>query len=394
MKCRGCGGGEFDDVVDLGLMPLVNNLLQTRDEACRKWPLKVVRCVHCTLAQLTETPAPSAMFDEYLYFSSQSQTMVNHAHRLVQQFVRPGDRVVEIASNDGYLLKPAQQFGATVLGVDPAKNIAEFANAQGINTRCEYFGVESAKRIVDEWGQADVMFANNVLAHVPDPNEIARGIKVLLAEGGRAHIECPWLVRMIEGCAFDTIYHEHQCYFSVTALQGIFNRAGLKIIDAQEIEIHGGSVHIVAAHNGDESSAAKMMETECQVGVNLPRYYERFRQRIDEIRTRLLTMIEPAQSVGAFGAAAKGIILLNHFGLMHDRIEWVADVSPHKQGRFVPGAGQRVVSPEVLVDEMPEICLLLPWNLKEEIVRRNAAYIQRGGKFVVPLPKVELVEHL
>src|SRR5690554_1327838 len=196
-------------------MPLVNNLLQTQEEPRPRWPLKVVFCRHCSLAQLTETPSPEAMFREYLYFSSQSQTMVEHAGRLVERFVKPGQNVVEIASNDGYLLRQAQARGARVLGVDPARNIADFASQRGIPTRCEFFDADVAHTIAAEWGHADVLFANNVLAHVPDPNELAAGIKRLLAEHGVAHIEVPYIRNMIDAGAFDTIYHEHHCYFSL-----------------------------------------------------------------------------------------------------------------------------------------------------------------------------------
>lgn len=391
MNCRGCGGASFGPVIDLGLMPLVNNLLKSPDEPHQRWPLEVVFCRTCSLAQLTETPPPDAMFGEYLYFSSQSQTMVTHAAQLVKQFVRPGDRVLEIASNDGYLLKHAQQIGAAVLGVDPARNIAEYANAQGVPTRCAYFNGETARAIVDEWGHADVIFANNVLAHVPDPNEIAAGIAAVLALDGVAHIEVPYLVRTVESCAFDTIYHEHQCYFSLTALKTVFNRHSLVIAHVQEIAIHGGSLHLQVRHSGDERAADSLIEREARLGVSDDPYYAAFADRVETIGQRLNETMAQFAWVAGYGAAAKGVVLLNRFGLGVDRVRWVADVSPHKQGRFLPGTRQPVVCPRKLLEDRPPAVLLLPWNIREEICRRNRDYMDQGGRFIVPIPEMFVI---
>jgi SAM-dependent methyltransferase len=391
VKCRGCGGRNFGDVIDLGLMPLVNNLLKSPDDPCPRWPLKVVFCRQCSLAQLTETPPPQQMFDEYLYFSSQSQTMVEHAGRTVNRFVKPGQRVLEIASNDGYLLKQARDRGATVLGVDPAQNIAAHANQRGIPTLCEYFNASLAQRIVSTWCTADVIFANNVLAHVPDPNEIAAGIKVALAAGGIAHIEIPYLARMIQSRAFDTIYHEHQCYFSLTALKPIFNAHGLRVVDVEIVEIHGGSLHLQLTHGGDESLANRMIDQEQRLGVREDSYYRDFSQRVRRLREELKAALGQFETVVGYGAAAKGVVLLNFFGLDNSRVLWVADVSPHKQGRFVPGTRQRVVSPGELLRSKIDAALLLPWNIKDEVVRRNAAYLNQGGCFIVPIPEVHII---
>jgi SAM-dependent methyltransferase len=398
VKCRSCGGADFGDVIDLGLMPLVNNLLLRADEPSPRWPLKVVFCKACSLAQLTETPPPSSMFDEYLYFSSQSQTMVAHAGELVRRFVkRPpappaGQRVVEIASNDGYLLRQARDIaGAQVLGIDPARNIATHANAAGVPTRCEYFNIASADAIARQFGLADVIFANNVLAHVPDPNEIAAGIKRLLSPDGLAHVEVPALTRMIELCAFDTIYHEHHCYFSFSALRSLFNRHGLRIVDFELAEIHGGSWHLQLAHEGDESKAAHQVDIERKLGVFDDSYYTDFEARVKALKNRLLEVLKQFDSVAAFGAAAKGIVLLNSFGLDTATISWVADVSPHKQGRFVPGMRQEIVAPEMLLSEKPQVVLILPWNIKDEIIQRNSAYLNQGGRFIVPIPEVAIL---
>lgn len=391
MNCRACGGARFGDVIDLGLMPLVNNLLDRPDQPCPRYPLKVVFCRDCSLAQLTQTPPPSEMFGEYLYFSSQSQTMVEHAADLVQQFVKPGQRVLEIASNDGYLLKQAMERGAIVLGVDPARNIVDFANSQGVLTLCEYFTADLASRIAADWGEADVIFANNVLAHVPDPNEIAAGIKAALAPGGRAHIEAPHIVRMLQLRAFDTIYHEHQCYFSLTALKPMFNRHGLKVVDAEVVEIHGGSLHLTLAHEGDESATLRMMDQERDAGICDDRTYATLDAQVRQLKIELDRAISQFATVAGYGAAAKGVILLNTFGLTADRIPWVADVSPHKQGKFIPGTGQAIVSPDMLLSEKPQAAIILPWNITDEVIRRNRAYLDQGGRFIVPIPEVRVI---
>lgn len=392
MKCRSCGSTGFGEVIDLGLMPLVNNLLRSPKDIAPRWPLHVVFCRECSLAQLTEAPPPGAMFDEYLYFSSQSQTMVEHAQRLVDRFVKPGDRVLEIASNDGYLLKHALARGAVVQGVDPAKNVAAFANSQGVPTRCCYFDRASARVLRDEWGTADVIYANNVLAHVPDPNELAAGIATMLAPDGIAHIEVPSLIRMIEACAFDTIYHEHHSYFSLTALQALFDRHLLAITDAEIADVHGGSFHLQIGRRGESNDRVlALLAQEQKLGVREDRLYADFAQRVRNLKSDLHAAINRFHRVAAVGAAAKGIVLLNAFDLGRDRIAWVADVSPHKQGRFAPGTGQPIVSPQKLLTERPDAALLLPWNIKDEILARNQAYRDQGGRFIVPIPSVEIV---
>jgi SAM-dependent methyltransferase len=372
-------------------MPLVNNLLREPTEPSSRYPLKVVFCHSCSLAQLTDAPPPSAMFDEYLYFSSQSQTMVEHAGTLVHRFVRSGQRVLEIASNDGYLLKQAQARGATVLGVDPARNIAEFANQHGVPTRCEYFNTDVAHKIADEWGRADVIFANNVLAHVPEPNELVAGIAHVLAPHGAAHVEVPYLVHMIASCAFDTIYHEHHSYFSLTSLVSLFERHNLVITDVEVIDIHGGSLHVQVGHQGEHDVANRMVDHERRLGIRQDAYYAGFAERVRKLGQRLIEIMATFEWVAGYGAAAKGVVLLNHFALGVDCIPWVADVSPHKQGRFLPGTRQPVVNPQKLLEERPPATLLLPWNIREEVIRRSRQYLDQGGRFIVPIPEVTVL---
>jgi SAM-dependent methyltransferase len=388
MKCRICGSSSFGNVIDLGDMPLVNNLLSAPDAEAPRWPLQVVYCQSCSLVQITEAPPPQIMFDEYCYFSSQSQTMVDHARRLVDRFVQPGQRVLEIASNDGYLLKQAAARGAGILGIDPARNVAAHAEARGVPTRVAYFNATTARAICDVFGPADVLFALNVLAHVPDPNEIAAGIATVLADTGIAHIEVPSVLRLIEQCAFDTIYHEHHSYFSLSALLTLFRRHGLRVIGVEELPIHGGSFHVRIARSGDESDAEAMARREREIGLFDDAYYRDFSRRVLALKDELLAALDRFSRVCAFGAAAKGIVLLNYFGLGADRIAWVADVSPHKQGRFVPGTRQPIVEPPMLLREQPDACIILPWNIRDEIRQRNCEYEQRGGRFVVAIPEV------
>lgn len=393
MNCRICNHTRFTDVIDLGRMPLVNNLLAAADQPFERWPLKVVACSDCSLAQLTETPPADAMFRDYLYFSSQSSTMLAHAGRLVERFVRPGQHVLEIASNDGYLLKHAIARGATVLGIDPARNIAAFANDHGVPTRCAYFDRQLAQQLAAD-RRADVVFANNVLAHVPDPNEIVAGIKLILAPQGTAHIEVPYLARMIETAAFDTIYHEHQCYFSMTALQRLFHQHDLRITAAELTEIHGGSLHLQVRHDGDETQAASFLQAEHNLGVTESSYYADFVRRVETVRCNLLAAIDRFDTVAAYGAAAKGVVLLNHFALDVERIAWVADISPHKQGRFIPGTLQPIVPPDRLLTEQPDACIILPWNIRREIIRDHQPYIEAGGRFIIPIPDVLVLPDL
>jgi len=391
VRCRCCGRASFGEVIDLGEMPLVNNLLHSADEPCPRWPLKVVFCRGCSLVQLTQTPPPSAMFGEYLYFSSQSQTMVDHARRLVERFVKPGQRVLEIASNDGYLLKPAKDRGATVLGVEPAKNIASHAEAAGIPTVCEFFDEDVAARLIDEWGEADVAFANNVLAHVPDPNRIMRGVRMMIGERGTAHIEVPWVVSMIDGGAFDTIYHEHQCYFSINALRTLCHRNDLKIVDVELVDVHGGSLHMHVQRSGDETKLNQWCDDERKRGVFEDAFYQSFADRVQTMREQLKRAMSQFDVVAAYGAAAKGVVLLNSFELDAKQVPWVADVSPHKQGRFVPGTGQEIISPQELLERKPDAALLLPWNIREEILQRNQGYRDAGGRFIVAIPEVQVI---
>lgn len=391
MRCRSCGGGSLGDVVDLGNLPLVNNLLGSPRDPCPRYELRAVYCRACSLIQLTATPPPQAMFDHYLYFTSQSRTMLQHAGALVERFVQPGQSVLEIASNDGYLLKQAQAAGARVLGIEPARNVAQAAANAGVPTRSDYFTADVGNDVARQWGRADVIFANNVLAHVPDPNEIVRGISAALAPNGVAHLEVPYAMRMIEFGAFDTMYHEHHSYFSASALKSLFNWHELRIIGIEEIAIHGGSLHIQVAHAGDESAAERICHREALAGIHGDAYYRGFARRVATLRRQLDAVLRRFECVAGYGAAAKGVVMLNVFQLGPDRVRWVADVSPHKQGKHVPGTGQRIVHPAQLNQAKPDAVLMLAWNLRDEIVETNREYLDGGGCFIVPLPRLGIV---
>jgi SAM-dependent methyltransferase len=391
MVCRVCGHREFGDVIDLGAVPLANNLTASPDPDCERWELRVVWCRCCSLAQLTETPPPEAMFEDYSYFSSMSRTMVEHARVLVERHVAPGQRVVEVASNDGYLLAHARAAGARILGVDPARNVAAEAIRRGVPTECLFFDERSAQRIRDTFGPADVMFALNVLAHVPDPNQIAAGIKVLLADDGVAHVEVPHMMRLVEHGAFDTIYHEHYSYFSANALARLFGRHDLVVVGVRELPIHGGSLHLEVAHAGPTGDVERHCASEREAGIFDDGYYADFEARVATIKRDLIEEIDRHERVAGLGAAAKATVLLNCCEIGTDRIPWVADITPYKQNRHIPGTGQRIVTPDRLVSELPDACLVFPWNLRDEIVERNRAYLDAGGSFIFGLPEISVV---
>ena len=392
LKCRSCHSSDLAPVLDLGAVPLVNNLLRCRDDECERYPLRVVFCRACTLSQLTETVSPRVLFDDYRYFSAQSQTMLAHAAALVERFVEPGQRVCEIASNDGYLLRHALERGATVLGVDPARNVADHAIASGIPTRCDYFNSAVAQEIARDWGRPDVMFACNVLAHVPDPNEIAEGIARLLAPDGVAHVEVPWIGSLVRDGAFDTIYHEHYSYFSVAALRALFSRHALKMTAIDLMPIHGGSLHIqLRRERGEDAEIEQWLRRERESGLCDGSFASRLADRVALVREGVHDLIHRHGQIGGFGAAAKATVLLNVLGLGRDQVPWVADVSPHKQGWFIPGTLQEVVRPDRLTEAQPRACLIFPWNIADEIARRNPLYLERGGRFFVAVPALREV---
>ncbi|HLK88472.1 MAG TPA: class I SAM-dependent methyltransferase [Polyangia bacterium] len=404
--CRSCGAAALEPVLDLGSTPLANSLPTERDPAAEpRYPLELVFCSACSLVQITETVPPEDLFRDYLYFSSFSDTMLAHARELVGRLVAErklgaGALAVEIASNDGYLLQYYKQAGVPVLGIEPARNVAKVAIEQrGIPTVVEFFGHALATRLRAEGKRADVLHANNVLAHVADLGGFVAGIREILADDGVAVLEFPYLGEMIDRCEFDTIYHEHLCYYSLSALDHLFARQGLKAIEVERLPIHGGSLLLQVARaeapRAPGPSVAALLEEEARRGMKTAAFYRGFAQRVldlkAELRAVLARLKAEGRRVAAYGAAAKGSTLLNTFGIGRETLDFVADRSTYKQGRFMPGVGVPIVAPARLVEAMPDYTLLLTWNFADEILAQQAEYRSKGGKFIVPIPTVRVV---
>jgi SAM-dependent methyltransferase len=328
--------------------------------------------------------------------------MLRHAQSLAEELTRArglnaGSLVVEVASNDGYLLQYYKQAGVPVLGIEPATNIARAAQeGRGIPTLNEFFGAELAGRLRDAGRRADVIHANNVLAHVADLNGFVRGIATLLADDGVAVIEVPYVKDMIDKLEFDTIYHEHLCYFSVRALAELFRRHGLHLNDLERIPIHGGSLRLFVQHRRAPSARLEaLLAEERAQGLDRPEAFRAFAARVEavgaELRALLARLRAAGKRVAAYGAAAKGTILLNHFRIGPEELLWVADRNPHKQGLFVPGVKLPIVGPERIAADAPDYLLILPWNHRAEIIRQQAAFAQQGGQFIIPIPKPHIV---
>ena len=402
--CRSCGSPDLRAVLSLGRTPLANALLDADrlDRPEPTYPLDVAFCAGCSLVQLGETVPPEMLFRDYPYLSSFSDTMVAHAAALAGEIVGmgglgPGSLVVEVASNDGYLLKAYRAAGVPVLGVEPAANVAKVAEAAGIPTRVEFFSRETADRLRSEGVVADVLHAHNVLAHVPDLNDFVAGVALLLAETGVAVVEVPYVRDLVDGCEFDTIYHEHVFYFSMHALAALFSRHGLAILDARRVPIHGGSLRIVAgrAEVGHGPAARALLEEERALGMDQFAFYGEFAGRVEALKGELLGVLlqlkRGGKRLAAYGASAKGSTLLNAFGIGRETLEFVADRSSLKQGRWTPGSRLPILPPDALLERRPDVVLLLTWNFADEILAQQAEYRGQGGRFLVPVPTVRFV---
>ena len=406
ISCRSCGSGTPETILRLGQMPLANAYL-TREEIARaeaRYPLDLAFCPSCSLVQITETVPPEVLFRKYLYFSSYSDTVVRNAEEIVTRLIasrnlNSNSLAGEIASNDGYLLQFYKRAGIPVLGIEPAANIAQVAVQQrGIRTLCEFFGADSAQRLRTQGEAVDVLHGNNVLAHVPDLNGVARGIRLLLKDNGIAVIEVPYVKEMIDRCEFDTIYQEHLCYFSLTALDRLFCRHDLVIEDVERLPIHGGSLRLfVAPHHrpGSRPNVEALLAEESGWGVDRIDFYRGFAQRVEWFKANLLEVLARAKREGkrvvAYGAAAKGTILLNYCGVGPETLEFVADRSPYKQGRYMPGVHVLIQPPEKILETLPDYVLLLVWNIAPEVLEQQAEYRRRGGRFIIPGPQVRVV---
>jgi len=405
-SCRSCGSPKLHPVLSIGPVPLANSLVSEDRLSLPqpRYPLDLAVCTDCSLVQLLETVPPEKLFSEYFYFSSFSNAFLQHAREITEELCASlglghKNLVIEIASNDGYLLQYFKQKGIPVLGIEPAKNVASVAwDKRGIRTLCRFFTRELAREIAGRGERADVIIANNVLAHVPDLNGFVAGIGVLLKEEGVAWIEVPCLLDMVTGCEFDTIYHEHCCYFSATALDRLFERHGLVIEEVRKIPFHGGSLCLLVRNGGPSYKSEALKELimeEQEWGVNLPASYNQLGCRVFELKEKLTKLLQEVRlsgkRVAAYGAAAKGTMLLNIFNIKREMVEFVVDRSPYKQGRYIPGTLQPVVAPSVLETEKPDFLLLLAWNFADEIIAQQQEYKHRGGHFIIPIPELKIV---
>ena len=392
-------------IVDLGRQPLANNLLRPEDlvKPEPKFPLRLAVCESCWLLQILDIVPPVQLFSEYLYFSSFSDALLRHAQAAAERYLREfalgaQSRVIEIASNNGYLLQYFQRAGVPCLSIEPAANIARVAQDKGIETLARFFTEEAARELVASGGQADLILGNNVFAHAPDTNDFTAGLARLLKPGGRVILEFPDAAELIERTEFDTLYHEHVFYFTLTALQPLFERHGLEMFHVERLPIHGGSLRIFARHRnagptGD--SVASLLAEERRKGIAGADYYRGFADRVQRIKTDLCTLLKrfksEGRSVAAYGASAKGSTLLNFVGLGRETLDFVVDRSSHKQGRLTPGTHLPILPAEQLLARMPDYAVLLTWNFAEEILQQQQVYRDRGGKFIVPIPQVIVV---
>jgi SAM-dependent methyltransferase len=406
-ECRFCGAPLRRSVVDLGMSPLCERYVEATalDEMEPFYPLNVRICESCFLVQLRAYVPPSEIFTEYAYFSSFSSSWVEHAREYVDSIAErlglgPRSLVVELGSNDGYLLHRFVEHGVPVLGVEPARNVAAVAVDRGIPTVSVFFGVEAAERIVAQAHPADLIVANNVLAQVPDLNDFVKGVKRLLAPDGALTIEVPHLMRLIDGNQFDTIYHEHYSYFSFRTLRRILAAHGLAVVDVDELRTHGGSLRVYARHveaEGDvrTSRIEELTKREELAGFETMEPYEAFGERVRECKRRLLDILisikRERKSVVAYGAPGKGNTLLNYCGIRTDFIDYAADKNSYKQGRYLPGTHIPVVHPDLIAETRPDYILILPWNIKEEIMTELRYTADWGARFIIPIPEVAIL---
>jgi len=406
-KCLFCGENLHYTFVDLGMSPLCESYVSSEQLNMMEpfYPLHVRVCGNCFLVQLEEYVDPQNIFTEYAYFSSYSSDWLRHAENYVEMAaarfgLNQSSLVVEVASNDGYLLQYCVARGIPALGIEPARNVAEVAIQKGVPTRVEFFGEQTARLLAAEGKSADLLLGNNVLAQVPDINDFVKGLKILLKPEGVITIEFPHLMRLMEENQFDTIYHEHFFYFSFITAEKIFAAHGLTLFDVEELPTHGGSLRIFARHteNVSREVSPKVHELRArEVASGIPRLdsYGDFAEKVKETKRKLLQFLISARregkSVAGYGAPGKGNTLLNYCGIRTDFLDYTVDRNPYKQGKFLPGTHIPIYGPEKIMETKPDYLLILPWNFKEEIMAQNSYIREWGGKFVIPIPEVRVL---
>lgn len=404
--CRFCGKQLRHSFADLGVSPLANSYLKESQlhEMEPFYPLHAYACEDCLLVQLQEFQSPQHIFSDYAYFSSYSESWLKHAKGYTDAMIErfgfdSGSLIVEIASNDGYLLQYFKQRDIPVLGIEPAGNVAEAAREIGIPTITKFFGVQTARELAAEGKQADLLIGNNVLAHVPDLNDFVKGLKILLKPDGLITMEFPHLMRLYEENQFDTIYHEHFSYFSFLTVRKVFAAHGLNIFDVEELGTHGGSLRIFAGHaedgaKGTGQRAKQLIEKESAAGYGLLDHYLSFDEKVKSTKQDILQFMVAAKkdrkTIAGYGAPAKGNTLLNYCGIRTDFIDFTVDRSPHKQGLYLPGTHIPIHAPEKIKETKPDYLVILPWNLKDEIMEQMAHIRDWGGQFVVLIPEVRI----
>lgn len=407
-SCRSCGAQLDTTFVNLGVTPLANAFItpEALGQPETFYPLHAYVCSECLLVQLEEFESPQNIFSEYAYFSSFSESWLQHAQAYAKEMISrfhlgPESQVVEVASNDGYLLQFFKQENIPVLGVEPAANVAEVARSRGISTIVKFFGEETAKELVQQGHQADLLVANNVLAHVPNLDDFIRGLKILLKPEGVITLEFPHLLNMIEECQFDTIYHEHFSYFSFLTVNRIFTSRNMRVFDVQELPTHGGSLRVYLSHserleNPVVSRCSVLLDRERAQGLDKLETYRSFEQRVRQAKRDFLRFLIQAKTEGktiaGYGAPAKGNTLLVYCGVRTDFLDFTVDKSPYKQGLYLPGTFIPIKDLRELRRARPDYVVILPWNLKDEIMEQIAFIREWGGKFVVPIPSVAIYE--
>jgi hypothetical protein len=408
MNCRFCNNPVTHTLIDLVNSPASNSFLMQEqlNEPEVFYPLKVFVCDKCFLVQVDEYKNSNAIFDSgYVYFSSYSTTWLQHAKAYVDKMTErfnynEESLVIEVASNDGYLLQYFKEKNIPVMGIEPTANTAEVAMDKGIKTVVEFFSAELAERFANTWGvKADLLLGNNVLAHVPDIVDFVKGMKLILKAAGVITMEFPHLMQLIDNNQFDTIYHEHFSYLSLYTVKQIFESQELELFDVEELPTHGGSLRIYAKHSDDHSKPVTanvnvLLEKEKDKGINALTYYDNFQQKALKVKLDLTDFLvqqkRSGKKIAAYGAAAKGNTLLNYCGIKNDLISFVVDANPHKQNKFLPASHIPVANEQYLKDNKPDYIIILPWNLKEEIMSQLSYVREWGGRFVIPIPELQI----